>query len=70
MAYRAQAANETAVVSYGSGKRKVIRGYHVVSDAGLIRRFMQGSAQKWTNELEADLKAKAEDWANKLNNLK
>jgi hypothetical protein len=67
MTFQAQAATETSITSYGSGARKIIRGYHVVSGAGLVRRFMQGGAQKWTPELDAALKANAEDWATVLN---
>jgi hypothetical protein len=66
--YQVKAVTAKATTSYYSGSRKEIRGYHVVlNGAGLVRRFMQGSAQKWTPALDQELRGKAEEWARVLN---
>lgn len=61
-------AAEKVTVSYYSGKSKVVRGFYVATaTCPFWRKFMQGSAQKWTPELEASLQAQAEAWAATLN---
>lgn len=68
MAYTVEAKTEKATVSYFSGRQKLIRGFYVCSTPGrMTRRFMQGTAQKWTPELEANLRKQADDWAQVLN---
>lgn len=47
----------------GSGRRPLLRGFCVVQGTRRRRAFTQGSAQKWTPELEASLRKQAEDWA-------
>lgn len=52
----------------GIGKRPWLHGFSVVKANGrAVRNFTQGSAQKWTPELEASLRKQAEDWAAALN---
>lgn len=65
-AYTVEAAKEYGIGQSvnGLGKRPLIRGFFVVSPEGRrVRAFAQMSSQKWTPELEASLRAKAEEWA-------
>ncbi len=50
----------------GYGRRSLIRGFYVCRDGRRVQSFAQGSAQKWTPALEASLRKRAEDWAEKM----
>lgn len=68
MTYFVTAATEKATTSYYSGKAKIVRGFYVATaTCPFWRKFMQGTAQKWTPELESKLRAQAEEWAETLN---
>ena len=68
MAFTAVPVTTKATVSYYSGRQMVVRGFRVVASSGrTCRNFIQGTAQKWTPELESTLRAQAEEWAETLN---
>lgn len=68
MRYTVKAATEYGIGGgvNGTGKRPMIRGFYVVEGSRRVRAFAQGSAQKWTPELEASLRKQAEDWVQVL----
>lgn len=52
----------------GTGKRPLLHGFSVVKSNGrAVRNFTQGSAQKWTPDLDVSLRKQAEEWAVFLN---
>lgn len=66
--YGIEAASEYGIGqgANGTGKRRLVRGFFVTCNGRRVRAFAQGSAQKWTPELEAQLRGKAEAWAAQL----